>query len=81
MEEHTKMNDDGTLNADCQAIINQINPVTKEQTGETLTFLYYRGVAPFCPSDANEPSRWVANIWIPGFGFTTDPAVTIECEA
>ena len=65
----------------CQAIIDQIDPTNLEETGETTTFMYYRGVSPFCPSDANEPSRWVINIWRASFGFYIDPEVKVECVA
>ena len=74
MESHS------SSDADCQAIISQID-TSGEETGETTTFMYYRGVSPFCPSDANEPSRWIINIWLAGWGFFVDPDVKIECEA
>ena len=77
MEDHTGQ----TYDDRCQAIIDQIDPTNQEETGETTTFMYYRGVSPFCPSDANEPSRWVINIWRAGFGFYIDPEVKIKCVA
>ena len=69
MEDHTNT---GTT---CQSLILAPN------TGEPTTFMYYRGVSPFCPSNANEESRWVGQDFRPGFGFQTDSTITIECEA
>ena len=74
--------EDHTGPSKCQAIVHQIDANTLEETGETTTFMYYRGVSPFCPSDANEPSRWAINIWRGAtWGFHIDPEVKIECVA
>ena len=56
------------------------NLIKDPDTGDPLTFMYYRGVSPFCPCNANEDSRWVVYDFKPYFYFQTEDTVKIECK-
>ena len=69
MEDHINTGDR------CQSL------VINQDTGEPAIFMWYDGVSPFCPSYANEGSKWVVQDFRPGFGYQLDPTITIECTA
>ena len=46
--------------------------------GNNMPWIFYRGVSPFCISDANEDSRWAAYD-ADFFDIFTDPTISIEC--
>ena len=54
--------------------------ISDPNDGRPTVFMYYGGLSPFCPNNYAEGSEWFVNIFHPGYGFLTDPTITIECK-
>ena len=60
--------------------VNCQDLITNPNNGRPEVFMYYGGLSPFCPNNYAEGSKWFVRNFNPGFGFTTDETLTIECK-